>query len=469
MTPHLQQALKVLQMSTLDVSDFIAQEVERNPLLKIDEGGGERASAAEAAQPKVDREIARDDPGRAEDGFDTGGENLPNAGDRLGRGGEPASSRSAGEAAVGFEEFTAAAESLRDQLLAQISMMRGDERARLVAQYLVDEIDEDGYLRADLDDLADRIDGGEELIADALDMLQACDPAGVGARGLKECFALQLRRLDRYDPAMATLVDRLEDLAAHRYDKLRALCGVDQEDLEDMIAELRLLDPRPGAAVGAPLAETVIPDVFVKPNQLGGWSVEVNSDALPKVLLDTTYAAELDGAGEEARSFLKGCRKDADWLLRLIDQRAQTILKVSTEIVRRQSLYFAEGVAGLRPMTLRDVAETIDMHESTVSRVTANKHLYCSRGLIPLKFFFTKAIAAADGSESVSAEAVRAEIKTLIGKENPGHPLSDEKIVAILKQNGVSLARRTVAKYREAMNIPSSSKRKRMKAVAFSR
>ena len=268
---------------------------------------------------------------------------------------------------------------------------------------------------------------------------------------------------------MEALVANLGELAAHRLDRLCMICGVDREDLDEMIEELRRLDPRPGAALAASVAETLIPEILVTNGDDGGWKVEVNPDALPRVLVDRTYEAELSGDGEEAGAFLTACRKEADWLIRLLDQRAGTILKVATEIVRRQSQFFEYGALGLTPMRLKDVAVAIEMHESTVSRVTSNKYLACPQGILPMKFFFTPGIETADGSDSISAEAVRARIKGLIDKENPDRPLSDEAIVTALKQNGVNLARRTVAKYRDVMNIPSSSKRKRMKASRLRR
>ncbi len=266
------------------------------------------------------------------------------------------------------------------------------------------------------------------------------------------------------------LLDRLDDLAAVRFDALREACGGDSEDLNDMIAEIRALDPRPGGVFGGGVAQTVIPDVFVKRNQLGGWSVEVNSDALPRVLMDTRYAAELSDRGEtEAISFLAECKQNATWLIRSLDQRAQTILKVSSEIVKRQASFFHDGVSGLKPMTLKMVAEEIGMHESTVSRVTSNKYMATERGLFELKFFFTQAISSTNGGDSHSSAAVQLQIKTLIDNEDLRKTLSDDQIVKMLTASGVNIARRTVAKYREGMSIPSSVQRRRLKAAALGR
>lgn len=478
MTPQLQQAIKLLQMSSLDAAGFIAEEIERNPILAVDDGSAEVAApASERGEPAADG-LSSDDPAGAEAAFDTGVENLYEAAEaqgvartsdsfssartgEIGRGGDWA------EGGEGFESRLAGDATLRDHLLPQIALSASAPAARLLAARLVDELDEAGYLRADAGEIAVQLGGSDALAREALAALQACEPTGVGARDLGECLALQLKEKNRFDPAMERLLGRLDDLGAMRLNELRAACGVSREDLVEMIAEIRALNPRPGAPFTASVAQTVAPDVFVRRNGVGGWSVEVNADALPKVLLDTAYAAELTAAGEPAtKRFVGECRQNADWLIQALDQRAQTILKVATEITRRQAMFFAEGVEWLSPMTLRMVAEEIGMHESTVSRVTANKYLACERGLFEMKFFFTTALGAETGSDAVSAAAVRHQIKRLVAGEEPGKVLSDDQIVARLKENGVRIARRTVAKYRDALNIPSSARRKRLNAAS---
>ena len=471
MTPQLQQAIKMLQMSGTDIAAFVAEEVERNPVLQLDNPERETPAQAPEKAPEIGNV------GAAEDAFDTGRENLYEGAEAApalmggGGGGVDWAATGSGGVDVGeFESRLSGPETLRDHLLAQIAVAPGGAEARMLASLLVDELDGAGYLRTDLDALAARLGARSDLVADALAMLQACEPTGVGARDLAECLALQLKEQNRYDPAMAALLDRLDDLAAVRLEALSAACGVDADDLNEMVAEIRALDPRPGAMFDGVVAQTVIPDVLVKRNQLGGWSVEVNSDALPRVLLDTRYAAELNEAGEtEAVSFLAECKQNATWLIRSLDQRAQTILKVSSEIVKRQSLFFHEGVAGLKPMTLKMVADEIGMHESTVSRVTSNKYMATERGLFELKFFFSQAISSTDGGDSHSSTAVQLQIKTLIDNEDSKKTLSDDKIVKMLGAEGVNIARRTVAKYREGMNIPSSVQRKRLKSAALGR
>lgn len=474
MTPQLQQAIRMLQMSGTDITAFVAEEVERNPVLELENPEREAPSPpAEKAAPEMDNV------GAAEDAFDTGRENLYEGADAapalMGGGGDVnwsgagAGGSFNGEGG-GFEDRLTGEDTLRDHVLAQIAVAPAEPQARMLATLLVDELDGAGYLRADLKSLSDRLGANCALVDDAVALLQTCEPTGVGARDLAECLALQLKERNRYDPAMETLLAHLGDLAAVRFEKLREVCGVDADDLNEMIAEIRALDPRPGAVFGGGVAQTVIPDVLVKRNQLGGWSVEVNSDALPKVLLDTRYAAELNEVGEtEAISFLAECKQNANWLIRSLDQRAQTILKVSSEIVKTQALFFHEGVSGLKPLTLKMVADEIGMHESTVSRVTSNKYMATERGLFELKFFFTQAISSTTGGDSHSSAAVQLQIKTLIENEDSKKTLSDDKIVKMLTSNGVNIARRTVAKYREGMNIPSSVQRKRLKAAASGR
>ena len=485
MTPQLQQAIKLLQMSAMDVTAFVSSEVERNPLLTINDGGGEQAAPPPA--PTSERGADRDmgDIGKSERAFDGAAgatANLYESADAaapastLKSGGETHYSWSGvgsggggfGTDAAGFEERLAEEVTLRDHLLPQIAMSKAPPPVRMLAALLVDELDGAGYLRADLCALKTQLNVTEDVGDAALALLQSCEPAGVGARDLAECLALQLRERNRLDPAMEALLAHLDDLAAARFDRLVEHCGVDMDDIRDMAQEIRALDPRPGAQFTSGIAQTVIPDVFVRRNQIGGWSVEVNADALPKVLIDTRYAAELGADGrEETRSFVAEAKQNATWLTRALDQRAQTILKVASEIIRRQALFFQVGVSGLKPMTLRDVADEVKMHESTVSRVTANKYMATERGVFELKFFFSQAISSSDGGDSHSSSAVRSQIKTLIGNEDSRKPLSDDQIVKILTKSGVNLARRTVAKYRESMDIPSSVQRKRLAAAAL--
>jgi RNA polymerase sigma-54 factor len=400
---------------------------------------------------------------------------------------DAASSRSNGEPPPGYSEwagagagsrdnsdynleaFVSAETTLVDHLAQQLALAVADPARRMIGQYLIDLVDEAGYLAGDVALAAERLGTSPAEIEAVLAILQGFDPPGVCARNLPECLAIQLKERDRFDPAMQALVAHLDLLAKRDVAALRKHCGVSEEDLSDMIAEIRHLNPKPGLAFGSTLVQPIVPDVFVRPGPDGGFVVELNSDTLPKVLVNQIYHAEIAKTAkqEKDKTYLADCLQSATWLIRALDQRAKTILKVSTEIVRQQDAFFTHGVQHLRPLNLKTIADAIGMHESTVSRVTANKYMATSRGIFELKYFFTSAIAAADGGEAHSAEAVRHRIRQLIDAERPDQVLSDDTIVEKLREAGIDIARRTVAKYREAMRIASSVQRRREKHVVL--
>ncbi|WP_414901520.1 RNA polymerase factor sigma-54 [Sphingomonas flavalba] len=493
MTPQLQQAIKLLALSNLEVESFIAEELERNPLL--DSGGDERGD------PVPDGDSAGHD-----DSSDAGGEiggeaPEPETADRLLEHGAADSDApldvdyaaetfhhdSAADAAapgmdgalglggsggaggdgeaIDFDSFAADAPSLHDHLLAQAGTAFAAADLT-IAGHLIDQIDEAGYLDADLLDMATRLGVPLARIERVLAVVQGFDPTGVGARSLGECLALQAREADRYDPAMARLLDNLDLLAAGRINRLKRMCGVEDEDMADMIRELRGYDPKPGLRFGGERSPAVTPDLFVA-RRGAGWAIEINAATLPRLLVNRSYYVDLQAGSPDkaAKSWLSECLASANWLVRALDQRQRTIIKVASEIVKQQEAFFLHGVAHLRPLTLRTVAEAIGMHESTVSRVTSNKYLSCARGLFELKYFFTSAIQAADGGESVSAEAVKSAIRALIAAEDRDAILSDDALVDMLRERGFDIARRTVAKYREAIGIGSSVQRRRQKAL----
>ncbi|XUM23703.1 RNA polymerase factor sigma-54 [Bradyrhizobium oligotrophicum S58] len=505
MTPQLMQAIKLLQLSNLDLSTFVEEELERNPLLErasdgpeapvageqqmseraeFSEGGeasgddfGEGASGGESFEGAQDDWMSRDLGTRTEieQTLDTGLDNVfseepAEAAARNAQDAAPTTYTEWGGGASGDEDynleaFVAAETTLSDHLAEQAAVAFTAPADRMIGQYLIDLVDEAGYLPADLGQAADRL-GAEQADVDAvLGVLQTFDPPGICARNLSECLAIQLRELDRYDPAMQALVEHLDLLAKRDFVALRKLCGVDDEDLVDMIGEIRRLDPKPGLKFGTTRTQTMVPDVYVRPGPDGGWLVELNSDTLPRVLVNQHYYSELSKTirKDGDKSYFTDCLQNATWLVRALDQRARTILKVATEIVRQQDGFFTHGVAHLRPLNLKAVADAIQMHESTVSRVTANKYMATNRGTFELKYFFTASIASADGGEAHSAEAVRHHIKQLIDAEDPSAILSDDTIVEKLRTAGIDIARRTVAKYREAMRIPSSVQRRRDK------
>ena len=488
MTPQLMQAIKLLQLSNLDLTAYVEGELERNPLLeRTSEGPGEAnqpgegtaAGATDGSGEVSEGEWPKADVNGSaaiEDSFDTGIENVfPDAAEAPARPAqhEPAAySEWAGVGSGGREDgdynleaFVSAEATLADHLGEQLALAVVDPVRRMIGRHLIDLVDEAGYLTGDLAAVAERLGAPVSEIEAVLAILQDFDPAGVCARNLSECLAVQLREQDRFDPAMQALVAHLDLVARRDFAALRRVCGVDDADLTDMIAEIRRLNPKPGLAFGSAVVQPIVPDVFVRVAADGGWLVELNSDTLPKVLVNQSYYAEVSKTAKNdgEKSYLAECLQTATWLMRALDQRAKTILKVSTEIVRQQDAFFAHGVQFLRPLNLKTVADAISMHESTVSRVTANKYMATSRGIFELKYFFTSSINASDGGEAHSAEAVRHRIKQLIDAENAQEVLSDDTIVDRLREAGIDIARRTVAKYREAMRIPSSVQRRREK------
>ncbi|MVA96888.1 RNA polymerase factor sigma-54 [Nitratireductor sp. CAU 1489] len=486
MTPQLMQSIRLLQLTHHELERFIDEEIERNPLIErqdSDEAGTEpgmfEADAGESHGEGDWFETSLNNNAETLAGqFDTTLENVfpddPGGGDRLG----PALSASwksgagagPGPGATGtdgfdFEDVTAAAPSLRDHVREQLTLAFAGLTERLIAADLAEGLDECGYLRVDVTEVAGRLNVETGAVEAVLRICQACDPAGLFARDLSECLALQLERRQRLDPAMRALLDHLDLLARRDFAALRKLCGVDESDLIDMLTEIRALDPKPGSAFLHSGIETVLPDVVVSAAPHGGWAVELNPDALPRVLVDQTYFARVsrEASSAEDREFVSQCMQNANWLTRSLDQRARTILKVTSEIVKQQDAFLAYGIGHMRPLNLRTVADAIGMHESTVSRVTANKYVLTPRGMFELRFFFTAAIASAEGGEAHSAEAVRHHIREMIAQENPAKVLSDDALVDILRKTGIDIARRTVAKYRESMSIPSSVQRRREK------
>lgn len=491
MTPQLQQAIRLLALSNLEIEGFIAEELEKNPLLET--GGEERGDPPAAEAPDAP------EPGDAADGDGDGFGEAPEpaTADRLIATGDAAAdapldadydaetfhhdsaSDSRGlDGALGLSgaggtgegadlEATLSEElSLHDHLLAQAGLALSG-RALFVAGHLIDQIDDAGYLSVPPLEIAQRLDAPLGFVDEVLGVIQSFDPTGIGARSLAECLALQAKEADRYDPCMARLIDNLDLLARGSLSQLRRICQVDDEDLADMIRELRGYDPKPGLRFGGERPQAAVPDLFVA-RTASGWAIELNSATLPRLLVNRSYYVELVGAAQDkgSKAWLSDCLQSASWLVKALDQRARTIVKVATELVRQQEAFFTRGVEHLRPLTLKAVADAIGMHESTVSRVTSNKYLACERGLFELKYFFTSAIQAADGGEAVSAAAVKSHIARLIADESADSILSDDKLVELLNARGFDIARRTVAKYRESLGLGSSVQRRRQKAIS---
>ena len=493
MTPQLQQAIKLLALSNLELETFIGDAIAANPLLEL--GEPTPAPVTEAIEPPVevratnletspaDRLIAE---GHAESDApldlrgageererDTGDGDM---GDAVGPDWGGAIHSGGSEDGPDFENRSAEGETLVAHLQGQIALAAQDRRTGLIAHHLIGLLDEAGYLTATLDEVAEELAIEEDEVEAGLALLQSLDPTGVGARSLSECIALQAREADRYDPAMARLIDNLDLVARGDFARLKRMCGVDDEDLADMLGELRNYDPKPGLRFASGGGDPVTPDILIAARDDGGWDIALNQATLPRLIVNRAYYVEMRGAvgaksaakadAKADRGWLSERLADATWLVKALDQRQKTILKVAAEIVKQQDGFFRHGVSQLKPLTLRTVAEAIEMHESTVSRVTSNKYLNCARGTYELKYFFTSGVASADGEGAVSAEAVKAAIRSLIDAEAPNAILSDDALVDLLKAKGFDLARRTVAKYREAIGLGSSVQRRRQKALA---
>jgi RNA polymerase sigma-54 factor len=482
MTPQLQQAIRLLALSNLEVEGFIAEEIERNPLLEAsapDDDGPtqEREATLEALEPAPADALVMggDSSGEAALDVDFATESFhhDSPADGVGMDGSlglagTGSGGAIGEDGPDFDSFAAGDLSLADHLLAQAGTVV-DGADLFIAAHLIDQIDECGYLTVPLLEIANRLGVALSRVEHVLGLIQTFEPTGVGARDLAECLKLQAIEADRYDPCMARLIDHLDLLARGELTRLKRLCNVDDEDMADMIRELRGYDPKPGCRFGGEPAQAVTPDIFIARRRVGGkdgWGIEINAATLPRLLVNRGYYVELSGGQQDkaSKAWLGEMLASANWLVKALDQRQRTIVKVATEIVKQQEAFFLHGVAHLKPMTLRQVADAIEMHESTVSRVTSNKYLSCARGLFELKYFFTSAIQSSEGGDAVSAQAVKAAIRALIGAEG-AKILSDDTLVELLNAKGFDIARRTVAKYREALGIGSSVQRRRAKAL----
>jgi len=481
MTPQLQQAIKLLQLSNVELAEYVETEIERNPLLaRAENEGGDAADAPEKSSEKREEmrldeasganEASRDLDARADDVYeaDSPSDGGPDPSSPSGPSAQLDWSK-AGSGKQRSEDFdleaiTAEEKTLRDHLDDQLQITGLNDADRLIAGRLIEETDEAGFMRGDLQEIADVLGTEIEDVEAVLKVCQGFEPTGVMARNLQECLALQLAERDRLDPCMKLMLENLELAARRDFKRLAEICRVDQEDVVDMLAELRTLTPRPGAAFAGEAAPAITPDVFVREMPNGAYAVELNADTLPRVLLDRTYYAEVSGLSktDEERAFLSECQANANWLIKSLDQRARTILKVASEIVRQQDGFFVSGVRALRPLNLKTVADAVEMHESTVSRVTSNKYVATPRGVFELKYFFSASIPSVQGGESHSAEAVRHRIKDMIEQESRDAVLSDDQIVERLRAFGIDIARRTVAKYRESLRIPSSVERRRV-------
>ena len=484
MTPQLLQAIKLLQFSHLDLATYVEAELERNPLLEAAPDPGDAAGPERDAGPgdepvdlrRGEIEISRDE--RVDDVFQDGGADRVSAPEAKAAGEDlavstPAFQASGGGGSFDGEEFDPTANlseelSLHEHLGRQLDLATSDTVERFIGRHIIDAVDEAGYLGETCEAIADRVGAELARVERLLALVQTFAPTGIAARNLAECLALQLRERDRLDPAMEVLLSRLDLVAKRDFGALKRLCHLDDDDIQDMLAEIRSLDPKPGRGFGGGPVQILVPDVFVRAAPDGSWIVELNPDTLPRVLVNQAYHARVSrhAKSDDDKSFISECLQSANWLTRSLEQRQKTILKVASEIVRQQDGFFAFGVTHLRPLNLKTIADAIGMHESTVSRVTSNKAIGTARGTFEMKYFFTASIPAASGGEAHSSEAVRHRIKQLVDGEAADDILSDDALVKKLKDEGIDIARRTVAKYRESLRIPSSVDRRRDKKVA---
>lgn len=470
MTPQLQQAIKLLQLSNIELAEFVEEELERNPLLEKAPPESDTQSAAEEANKPSENEAKTKEPEPAQekdrieesyqspDDFDAGSSMAD-----MGSGGNSKFE----DIENSFENRLSSKKTLRTHLNEQLFVACDDPRDRMIGGLLIDQLDESGYLRVEKDALADQLGCSEDRIEKLLLILKGFDPTGVFAADLSDCLALQLEERGQLDTPMQALLENLSLIADHDFKKLADICGVNETYLQDMLGEIRALNPKPAAKFDHLVVQTAIPDVLMKrkaKNLGGGWRIEINSETLPRVLVNQEYYTEVSAVTKDKkdREYITTQLSAANWLVRAMEQRALTILKVASEIIEQQESFFDYGIEFLQPLTLKDIAEKIDMHESTVSRVTTGKFMGTPRGIFELKFFFSTALVSASGV-SHSAESIKSKIKTMIDAEDPGKILSDDKIVAALKAEGVDIARRTVAKYREAMHIGSSVQRRKQK------
>ncbi len=478
MTPQLQQAIKLLQLSNIELIEFVDKEIEANPMLEREEVTNEERFEASEEEINGLPDIDFDLPESAEipvakeldveiDNVYTNDSETDVLNNNAPQNMSPHKNNFESQSSGDIEQTLTETVSLRAHLTSQASLSLSSPQELLVASYLIDLLDDTGYLTEDLNNISENLGCNLDLINSVLTKLQEFDPPGIFAQNLRECLALQLRDRNSLDPFMKILLNNLDLLAEKKFTELAKICHVDKDELNEMLSEIRALNPKPGSLFEEHLSETVVPDVFIRHKPGGGWLIELNTDTLPKVLVNNDYHAQISSIAKtkQDKLYISQQFQSANWLIKALHQRATTTVRVVTELVKQQNDFLLRGVNFLKPLVLNDIAQAIDMHESTISRVTTNKYVSTPRGTYELKYFFTSGIASTTGSVIFSAESIRNKIKVLINNESPKKILSDDKIVTQLKLEGVEIARRTVTKYRESMRIPSSVQRRRLKGL----
>jgi len=489
MTPQLQQAIRLLQLSTLELQSEIQQTMEENPMLEQDEENFESASDeegnlaenidAKSTDDSSETESEVDDPGIEDPHIDM--ENSQQMPDELAVDANwedtydittataPSSQPSNDSANNFLENQSIDGDSLAEHLTWQLQNSQFSDNDQIIAIAIIDAINDDGYLTESIeeiyDSLKDELDIDLDEVEAVLHRVQRFDPIGVAARSLKECLLLQLEQFEAQTPGLSDAKNIIEHhldlLGAHDYARLQKKTRRDEVQLQKIITFIQALNPKPGASISGNKAQYVVPDIFVRKIN-GQWTVSLNPEAAPKLKINTTYENHLKNAGRgNNTSYLRNSLQEARWFLKSLQSRSDTLQRVGEAIVKRQRLFLDYGDEGMKPMVLRDIAEELEMHESTISRVTTNKFMHTPRGVYEFKFFFSSHVSTADGGEC-SATAIRSMVKKLIENENPKKPMSDNKISSLLIKEGINVARRTVAKYRESMLIPPSNERKRL-------
>ena len=456
LTPQLRQAIHLLSLNNLELQDHLQQEILENPLLEM-------ASQEEAPPPHENPDLGEEEWASP---TSQAHENLWSNDSQSDRWtGSGASGRSSGsfEGEESALRVSAHPISLQAHLMSQIHTCIVDPEEKIMAAHLLADLDEAGYVTTSLDVLATRLGCAETRLEKTLLTLQKFDPAGVFARHLCECLSLQLKDQGVWTPSLENLLSHLPLFAEGKMEAFFKKTGLTREEITQGLSLLRCLDPKPGLAFARESAETVVPDLYVTWDGLTqGWEVRFNEATLPKVLLDTGYYAKVSSAGEkDIQVYLKERMAAANWLVKALDQRAQTILRVATTLVATQSAFLRLGLAHLQPLTLREVAASLELHESTISRVIQNKYLQTPRGVFEMKMFFSNAVMGMSEEEQHSATSVRHLLSTLVQEEDPGDPYSDDQLVQKMAERGVDVARRTISKYRRILKIPSSYERRR--------
>ncbi|HFU0211251.1 TPA: RNA polymerase factor sigma-54 [Escherichia coli] len=462
MTPQLQQAIRLLQLSTLELQQELQQALESNPLLEqidtheeIDTRETQDSETLDTADALEQKEMPEELP------LDASWDTIYTAGTPSGTSGDYIDD----ELPVYQGETT---QTLQDYLMWQVELTPFSDTDRAIATSIVDAVDETGYLTVPLEDILESI-GDEEIdigeVEAVLKRIQRFDPVGVAAKDLRDCLLIQLSQFDKTTPwleeARLIISDHLDLLANHDFRTLMRVTRLKEDVLKEAVNLIQSLDPRPGQSIQTGEPEYVIPDVLVRKHN-GHWTVELNNDSIPRLQINQHYASMCNNARNDGDSqFIRSNLQDAKWLIKSLESRNDTLLRVSRCIVEQQQAFFEQGEEYMKPMVLADIAQAVEMHESTISRVTTQKYLHSPRGIFELKYFFSSHVNTEGGGEA-SSTAIRALVKKLIAAENPAKPLSDSKLTSLLSEQGIMVARRTVAKYRESLSIPPSNQRKQL-------